>query len=142
MAAIAMWRHSKRQTGGEINNKRLRSWLKTLSSLVVVMGLTWIVGVLVVEVEELVPLAYIYTIMVAFQGLFIFLIFVAYPKEVRDAYIKMWKNNIKTFDVFTEKDTEVVNYIHWNIAIQCVFTYRPVAQSLLIKHVYLALLNM
>ena len=112
MAAIAMWRHNKRQTGGEISKERLRSWLKTLTSLVVVMGLTWIVGVLVVEVKELVPLAYIYTIMVAFQGLFIFLIFVAYPKEVRDAYVKLWRNDIKTLNIFTLKDTQFleVNY--------------------------------
>ena len=112
MAAIAMWRHNKRQTGGEISKERLRSWLKTLASLVVVMGLTWIVGVLVVEVKELVPLAYIYTIMVAFQGLFIFLIFVVYPKEVRDAYVKLWRNDIKTLDIFTLKDTQFleVNY--------------------------------
>ena len=112
MAAIAMWRHNKRQTGGEISKERLRSWLKTLASLVVVMGLTWIVGVLVVEVKELVPLAYIYTIMVAFQGLFIFLIFVAYPKEVRDAYVKLWRNDIKTLDIFPLKDTQFleVNY--------------------------------
>ena len=109
MAAIALWRHNKKQTGGVISKERLRSWLKTLASLVVVMGLTWIVGVLIVEVEELVPLAYIYTIMVAFQGLFIFLIFIAYPKEVRDAYGKLWRNNIKTLDIFTEKDTEEVN---------------------------------
>ena len=108
MAAIALWRHNKRQTGGEMSKERFRSWLKTLASLVVVMGLTWISGVLIVEVEELVPLAYIYTIMVAFQGLFIFLIFVAYPKEVRDAYAKVWRDNIKTLDIFTEKDTKEV----------------------------------
>ena len=108
MATIVLWRHNKRQTDGEMSKERLRSWLKTLASLVVVMGLTWIFGVLIVEVEELVPLAYIYTIMVAFQGLFIFLIFVAYPKEVRDAYVKVWRNNIKTVDIFTEKDTKEV----------------------------------
>ena len=112
MAAIALWRHNKRQTGGEMSKERLRSWLKTLASLVVVMGLTWIVGVLIVEVEKLVPLAYIYTIMVAFQGLFIFLIFVAYPKEVRDAYGKLWRNNIKTLGIFTEKDKKEVGKLH------------------------------
>ena len=116
MAAIALWRHNKRQTGGEISKERLRSWLKTLASLVVVMGLTWIgtssFTSTIVEVKELVPLAYIYTIMVAFQGLFIFLIFVAYPKEVRDAYVKLWRNDIKTLNIFTLKDTQFleVNY--------------------------------
>ena len=55
------------------------------------MGVTWIVGVLIVEVEALVPLAYIYTIMVAFQGLFIFLLYVLLSKQVRDAYTNWWK---------------------------------------------------
>ena len=110
MAAIAMWRHNKRQTGGGMSNERLRSWLKTLASLVVVMGLTWIFGVLIVELEELVPLAYIYTIMVAFQGLFIFLIYVVYPKEVRDAYVKMWRTNLKTLKtIFTKEVRELIN---------------------------------
>ena len=109
MTAIVLWRHSKKHTDGKISKKRFKSWLRTLVFLVVVMGLTWIFGVLIVEVEELVPLAYIYTIMVAFQGLFIFLIFVVFPKEVREVYVKLCKNNIKTFDIFTEKDTEVVN---------------------------------
>ena len=107
MAAIAMWRHNKRQTGGEMSKERFRSWLRTLVFLVVVMGLTWIFGVLIVEVKEVVPLAYIYTIMVAFQGLFIFLLFVAYPKEVRDVYAKLWKKKLSTF--FTEDVTKEVN---------------------------------
>ena len=107
MAAIAMWIHNKRQTGGEMTKERFRSWLKTLASLVVVMGLTWIIGVLIVEVEELVPLAYIFTIMVAFQGVWIFLIFVVYPKEVRDGYVKLWRKNLKT--IFSEKDTKEVS---------------------------------
>ena len=62
--------------------------------LVIIMGLTWIFGVLIVEVEELVPLAYIYTIMVAFQGLFIFLIFVVFSKKVREAYAKCWRAKV------------------------------------------------
>ena len=62
--------------------------------LVIIMGLTWIFGVLIVEVEELVPLAYIYTIMVAFQGLFIFLIFVVFSKKVREAYAKCWRSKV------------------------------------------------
>ena len=109
MAAIALWRHNKRQTGGEMSKERLRSWLRTLVFLVVVMGLTWIFGVLIVEVEELVHLAYIYTIMVAFQGLFIFLLFVAYPKEVREVYAKLWKKKLNTF--FTEDVTKEVNIL-------------------------------
>ena len=112
MAAITIWKqHSKRQTSGKISKERFRSWLKTLVSLVVVMGLTWIFGVLIVEVEKLVPLAYIYTIMVAFQGLFIFLLFVAFPKEVRDAYVKVWREKVTTLNTFfTENHTKEVRY--------------------------------
>ena len=50
------------------------------------------------EVEELVPLAYIYTIMVAFQGLFIFLIFVLLSKKVREAYTKCWREKVNKSD--------------------------------------------
>ena len=70
--------------------------------LVIIMGLTWILGVLIVEVEELVPLAYIYTIMVAFQGLFIFFIFVVFSKQVREAYAKCWRYKVNSSDVLTK----------------------------------------
>ena len=70
--------------------------------LVVIMGLTWIFGVLIVEVEELVPLAYIYTIMVAFQGVFIFLILVAFSKQVRDAYAKWWMAKVNESDFLSK----------------------------------------
>jgi hypothetical protein len=77
----------------------VRVWLRSVVSLVVVMGLTWILGVLIVEVEELLPLAYIYTIMVAFQGLFIFLILVVFSKPVREAYTKWWRARFKKSNV-------------------------------------------
>ena len=95
MAAVVIWRHNKKKGN---SNKHVKSWLKGLASLIVVMGLTWIIGVLIVEVEELVPLAYIYTIMVAFQGVWIFLIFVVLQKNVRDVYIKLWRTRTKTSD--------------------------------------------
>ena len=55
-------------------------------SLTVVMGITWIIGVLVIEVEGLFALAFIFTIFVAFQGLFIFILFVLLQKPMRDSY--------------------------------------------------------
>ena len=67
--------------------------------LVIIMGLTWIVGVLIVEVEALLPLAYIYTIMVAFQGLFIY---VAFSKKVREAYIKWWRVKVNESDFLSK----------------------------------------
>ena len=88
MAAIALWRHNKRQTGGEMSKERFGSWLKSLISLVVVMGLTWLIEFLVVYVEVLVPLA---SIMVAFQGLWIFLVLVVFQKSIRGVYLKLWR---------------------------------------------------
>ena len=58
------------------------------------MGLTWIVGVLVIEVDELFALAFVFTIFVAFQGLFIFVIFVLFTKQVRESYAKWWKTKV------------------------------------------------
>ena len=58
--------------------------MKVSISLTVVMGITWIIGVLVIEVDELFALAYIFTIFVAFQGLFIFVIFVLLSKQVKE----------------------------------------------------------
>ena len=66
------------------------------------MGVTWFVGVLVVEVEALLPLAYIFTIMVAFQGLFIFLIFAVFTKQVREAYAKWWRAKVNKSDIFSK----------------------------------------
>ncbi len=50
-----------------------------------------IAGILVFEVPALLLLAYIFTIFVAFQGVFIFVLFVPLAEPVRDAYSKWWK---------------------------------------------------
>lgn len=63
----------------------------------VIMGATWLSGVLILAVEALACLAYIYTIMVAVQGTFIFLAFVALSKEVREAYSKWLRPKFKIF---------------------------------------------
>jgi hypothetical protein len=71
------------------------------------MGIAWIFGVLIVEVEALIPLAYIYTILVAFQGVFIFLLFVVLSKQTREAYAKWWRVKVNESDflskLFAEK---------------------------------------
>jgi hypothetical protein len=72
--------------------------LKASISLTVVMGITWIIGVLVIEVEELFALAFIFTIFVAFQGLFIFILFVLLQKPVRESYAKWWKATVSESD--------------------------------------------
>ena len=76
--------------------------MKAAISLVVIMGLTWILGVLVVDTPALLPLAYIYTIMVAFQGVFIFIIFVLLSKSVREAYSKWWRGKVNESEVLSK----------------------------------------
>ena len=66
------------------------------------MGITWIIGVLVIEVEELFALAFIFTIFVAFQGLLIFVIFVVLQKPVRESYTKWWKAKVAESDFLSK----------------------------------------
>ena len=54
------------------------------------------------EVEKLLPLAYIYTVLVGFQGLFIFLTFVVFSEQVRDEYVKWFKAEIKKSDTLSK----------------------------------------
>ena len=79
-----------------------RRWLRSAVFLVVIMGLTWILGLLVLNTKVLLPLAYIYTFMVAFQGLAIFFIFVVFSKQVRDAYRKWWKAKVNNSTILTK----------------------------------------
>ena len=66
------------------------------------MGITWIIGFLVIEVEALFALAYIFTIFVAFQGVFIFVIFVLLSKQVRENYAKWWKAKVTESDFLSK----------------------------------------
>jgi len=99
MAAVIMCHHQmKANEKSKFSN--IMSWLKGVASLVVVMGITWIMGLLVVSLEILVPLAYIYTLLVTFQGLLIFLIFIVFSKVVRDAFKKCWRIRVKESDIW------------------------------------------
>ena len=80
----------------------LRNWLKASISLTVVMGINWIIGILVIEVEELFFLTVIFTIFVAFQGLFIFILFVPLQKPVRKSYAKWWKAKVAESDILSK----------------------------------------
>ena len=51
-----------------------------------------------IEVEELFAIVLIFTIFVAFQGLFIFVIFVLLQKPVRESYAKWWKAKVAESD--------------------------------------------
>ena len=58
-------------------------------------------GILVFEVPALLPLAYIFTIFVAFQGVAIFVIFVPLSKQVREAYSKWWRVKVAESDILS-----------------------------------------
>ena len=58
-----------------------RHWLKVSVSLTLVMGITWVAGLLVFR-KELVTLAYIMTIFIAGQGILLFIILVPLSKQV------------------------------------------------------------
>ena len=68
------------------------------------MGITWIIGVLAIDlrVDALLPIAYIFTICVGFQGFFIFVIFVLFSKQVRDNYGKWWKAKVAESDFLSK----------------------------------------
>jgi len=105
ISARIMWHHQMRQTQ-KSKQQRIRKWFRSALSLLVIMSITWVVGVLIVEVEDVVPLAYIYTIMVAFQGLFIFIIFVLLSKSVREAYMKWWRNSVSKSEFLSNLDSK------------------------------------
>ena len=87
MAAVIMWRQQKKRNI-QTKSSDVKGWLKAVITLMVVMGITWIIGLAVVEIEELLPLAYIFTIVAAFQGVSIYVTLVLLTKSVRDELIK------------------------------------------------------
>ena len=79
-----------------------RYWVRSSITLTTIMGLTWVVGFLVFDVPALLPLAYIFTIFAAFQGVVIFVIFVPLSKQVRDAYSKWWRVKAAQSDILSK----------------------------------------
>ncbi|XP_064406830.1 adhesion G protein-coupled receptor L3-like isoform X2 [Halichondria panicea] len=106
MALVIMNRHAKKQTHKD-RIQKTKYWLKSSVSLVTIMGLTWIIGLLVFEVPALSPLAYIFTIFVAFQGVAIFVIFVPLSKQVREAYSKWWRVKVAESDILSSHFTDL-----------------------------------
>ena len=109
------------------NDFHERNWLKSLIPLTLIMGLTWIFGVLIVEVPGLIVLAYIYTFMVAFQGTFIFIIFVCLSKSVRSTYLKLFKTCIKKSDTLSKlfpfsESTTTAGMVKLSLTSQCAGT--------------------
>ncbi|CDW57455.1 latrophilin Cirl [Trichuris trichiura] len=67
---------------------RIKFWIKGAFILVVLLGLTWSLGILLVS-QSAVAIAYMFTILNSLQGLFIFCFQVLMNKKVRDGW-KMW----------------------------------------------------
>ena len=61
--------------------KSFSHWFKVIISLMVVMGVTWIGNVLFFDIN-LLFIAYIMTILIAGQGVIIFILFVPLSKQV------------------------------------------------------------
>ena len=101
MSATVMWRHQKKITE---NNKMTNfvNWFKSACSLTIVLGITWIIGIILVISEGLLFLVYIYTIMVAFQGVFIFFLHVILSKSVKDAVTNWWKVRVNESDILNK----------------------------------------
>ena len=101
MAVTIMWRHQKKI---KENNKMtsFAKWFKAACSLTIVLGITWIIGIILVVSEGLLFLVYIYTIMVAFQGVFIFFLYVILSKSVKDAVTNWWKVQVNESDILNK----------------------------------------
>ena len=91
MTFYVIWHHPKKSKP----LKKFRSWMKAAVSLTVIMGLTWVPGLFVLMHNEVVPLAFISVFLVAFQGTFIFLIFVVLFKPARTAYTMWLKSTVR-----------------------------------------------
>ena len=101
MAATTMWRHQKKMKENKKYTNFIR-WFKAACSLTIVMGITWIIGIILVVSEGLLFLVYIYTIMVAFQGVFIFFLYVVLSKSIKDAFTKWWKVRVNESDTLNK----------------------------------------
>ena len=116
MAATIMWRHQNKMTE---KNKMTSfvNWFKAACSLTIVMGITWIIGIILVVTEGLLFLVYIYTIMVAFQGVFIFLLYVILSKAVKDAVTKWWTVQVNESDILNKYFGEKLSSISASVSI-------------------------
>lgn len=94
MTLCRIWTHQRAKSQTK-NNNNACAWIKMTLSLTIIMGLNWILGLLLVLRTELTFMVYIFTILVAFQGLFIFIIFIIFSESVQNGIRKWWKNRAK-----------------------------------------------
>ena len=80
-------RQQKKRNISQQKSGYFGGWSKAVITLMVVMGITWIIGLAVVEIEELLPLTYIVTIVAVFQGVFIFFVLVMFKNDVSDEVV-------------------------------------------------------
>jgi len=95
MAGIILWRVQLKRTCPQHKFLPTKNWLKAIASLSVLMGFIWIAGVVILDDERLAPLAFIYTMVVALQGFFIFVVLVLVPKSVREDLAKFISSKSK-----------------------------------------------
>ena len=84
------------KTSANKTRKKISGWLCSVLSLSIVLGLTWIPGLFIVDwADQLLPIIYIYSILVAFQGVFILIVFVVLSRPVQDLVKKFCKAKFK-----------------------------------------------
>ncbi|CAI8010534.1 Adhesion G protein-coupled receptor L3 [Geodia barretti] len=88
MAIYIIWKQQTRRNLSTSQIQKAKHWLKVSVSLLVVMGIAWIIGVMTFH-EALLFVSYIFTVVVAFQGAIMFIMFVILSKQVKLA-LKKW----------------------------------------------------
>ncbi|XP_065904474.1 adhesion G protein-coupled receptor E5-like [Dysidea avara] len=108
MAIHIMRRHQTEATVTEKTRKeRAWYWFRGSMSLIIVMGINWIFGVLLLH-KYLLPLIYLFAISTAVQGVWIFLLLVIGSKQVRDDYRK-WLRTVR-MKLFKLKTSSTSSY--------------------------------
>jgi hypothetical protein len=103
MAIYIIWKQQRRKELSTSQVQKAKHWLKVSVSLLVVMGISWIIGVITFH-KALLFVSYIFTIVVAFQGAMMFIMFVILSKQVRLA-LKKWlvRNVIMKSDFLSDR---------------------------------------
>ena len=95
MAFYQMCTHTKSSRSGN-HEYSVWTWIKGATVLVVLLGLTWSTGLLLINKESLF-MAYIFTILNSLQGVFIFVFHCCTNEKVRKEYSKVYQRRIASY---------------------------------------------
>jgi MFS family permease len=75
------------QSHENVKVKKIRTWLRSAASLIVILGIGWVVGIFMFHPV----MYYVAVIYYGFQGVFIFVLFVLLSSKVRSTIWKKWR---------------------------------------------------